>query len=1224
MSQAGADLDQPFDAIVIGTGFGGAVTAARLVEAGLRVCVLERGRKYEGNDFPSFPDAEMLLDIDGGSKPKGAAPDLTRWLWSVDQGIYDVRDLDDVVSVQAAGYGGGSLIYANVHLRAPNEVFDQGWPAVYRRETLDPYYDRVAYMLDVRPMPKGEALGLSDGRSLRKSDQMKRLGGSDGPPGLVHAIDPPLAVTFDVEGQRNAKDERFWTDGERPQKPCDMRGQCWLGCRQGAKNSLDFNYLRLVEMAEKFGGSADIRLGAEVTKIERIEADDGKVSYAVHYRDHLTPSKEGRPGVSAACKTFKADYVFLAAGAVNTTELLMRSKDKLRPGGGKGRDAELSPALGSRYFPNADSLAAVFDCDQPQHADHGPTITSALLYQKPRTVEGAANGEVRNNEVADDDAANNGVNNGEKFLWAIDFRPTSLVADAAIKALQPGAAVHLGRIENRQPQRDSEFARLVDPPIFDVGSFAERRGVAMLVVEAAPKADHDDCRTLSVQTKEQGWLRFGVILGKARKFEDWFLVEDGGYPTDIEPLLGIFRSPLWLRRNRFIEPFKTRSQIATDHDRDRWRHIEEQGPLHFPLATAMEALLGTPRRTTAMSMKGGEASKIHAGGFPASPLDIPPDKMLPEWFRDALASDRTELAKAAAPIVGRMLEDVLDDVAERLVDRFEDMNLAANFTDDVADAIGTVPRPRQADLIRGMLRQTIQLLWGSEVALAERVNQLLIDKIPKDAYSLANALSPFVGWLLNYREGNGKTALLLAMGRDQYRGRLAIDPERDRLTATLPRPSAPGARAAQERVLRDIARTWKGELRTNPAWTGLNRRVTVHSQGGCPMCVCKSGENADHNTLDADACVCMGVTRPNGEVIGSPGLYVMDAAAFPTAVGVNPSATIAAVAEYKVEQFIKNELCDERHMTWTAKTSPKLEALDRWLGALELEHGDEHVLDPLARIGGEESASPRSASIGLSFEETMSGLVEDLHIDRSGRLDGKPSCLIDWEGLADLENQTVSFERSEEKGLDQNNLLTLKLKASIDDLDRFFRSQRQGLAMRIGLSGDVHLKDEGAYHVDPSKSYLQIFAKPPSDGAFGDQRRRFFRYRIVASPICPCWGLESEIWIEGVKLLSNDPRFDVWQDLSTLYIDVFDQEPKADEPLEPRIRGILRLAPLDFFEKQLQSISITPKDSDPARKSWAYGGFIRYFTDELASIYVERRGLIKAMVTNLLNPSRGG
>ncbi|NJO37094.1 MAG: NAD(P)-binding protein [Rhizobiales bacterium] len=79
---AKANGDGPYDAIVIGTGFAGAVTAARLVQARQKICVLERGRKYEGNDFPMYPDAEALLDMDGGTKPSGAAPDLARWLWS--------------------------------------------------------------------------------------------------------------------------------------------------------------------------------------------------------------------------------------------------------------------------------------------------------------------------------------------------------------------------------------------------------------------------------------------------------------------------------------------------------------------------------------------------------------------------------------------------------------------------------------------------------------------------------------------------------------------------------------------------------------------------------------------------------------------------------------------------------------------------------------------------------------------------------------------------------------------------------------------------------------------------------------------------------------------------------------------------------------------------------------------------------------------------------------
>src|SRR5688500_19208528 len=101
---------EAFDAIVIGTGFGGAVTACRLVEAGFNVCVLERGRRYMAADFPTYPVQALFGSTEHGEKTFTPAPDFSRWLWTRDDGIYDVRDLDHVVAVQAAGYGGGALI----------------------------------------------------------------------------------------------------------------------------------------------------------------------------------------------------------------------------------------------------------------------------------------------------------------------------------------------------------------------------------------------------------------------------------------------------------------------------------------------------------------------------------------------------------------------------------------------------------------------------------------------------------------------------------------------------------------------------------------------------------------------------------------------------------------------------------------------------------------------------------------------------------------------------------------------------------------------------------------------------------------------------------------------------------------------------------------------------------------------------------------------------------
>src|SRR5258708_24142619 len=114
--------------IVVGTGFGGAVAACRLAQAGYDVLVLERGRRYERHDFPALPVRPALL------------PDLKRWTWHPDQGLWDILDLEELVSVQAAGYGGGSLIYANVQLRPPDQVFDTASPARYPRPAPPPPY----------------------------------------------------------------------------------------------------------------------------------------------------------------------------------------------------------------------------------------------------------------------------------------------------------------------------------------------------------------------------------------------------------------------------------------------------------------------------------------------------------------------------------------------------------------------------------------------------------------------------------------------------------------------------------------------------------------------------------------------------------------------------------------------------------------------------------------------------------------------------------------------------------------------------------------------------------------------------------------------------------------------------------------------------------------------------------------------------------------------------
>ena len=178
-ARAGAeylDRDQ-FEALVIGSGFGGAVTVCRLAQAGVDVAVVERGRRWPPGSFP-----RDLSRLDDG------------WLWLCNQGLYDARPLNDILAVQAAGWGGGSLVYANVAMRPPQEVFDRSWPQPYSRAALEPYYDLVAHMLDVRPVTTDRRTGQLPPKTRLMARAAALLGQSDG---FFH---PNLAVRFEDEG----------------------------------------------------------------------------------------------------------------------------------------------------------------------------------------------------------------------------------------------------------------------------------------------------------------------------------------------------------------------------------------------------------------------------------------------------------------------------------------------------------------------------------------------------------------------------------------------------------------------------------------------------------------------------------------------------------------------------------------------------------------------------------------------------------------------------------------------------------------------------------------------------------------------------------------------------------------------------------------------------------------------------------------------------------------
>ncbi len=317
-----------YDAVVIGSGFGGAVAACRLAQAGLSVCIVERGKDYRKQPYPR----NYQNPLDG-------------WLYQADRGLYDVHATSEMVAVQGAGYGGGSLVYANVQMRPPHDVFAQGWPQGYSRATLDPYYDLVAHMLEVRPLPKAQ---WSDSP---KTPFMYSLAKQLGREAQLYA--PNLAVRF--HGSR----ETFAPNRHGAlQRACRHCAECDAGCPYGAKNTLDANYLHVAE-----AHGAEPMTECEVTKIAPVLE-----GYRVTYRcaDGSDRAVDGRS-------------VFLCAGAVHSTELLLRCRDQYQT------LPKLSGRLGERYSGNGDFLAFVFDPqlngDQVDPA-RGPVITTSMLYDQ--------------------------------------------------------------------------------------------------------------------------------------------------------------------------------------------------------------------------------------------------------------------------------------------------------------------------------------------------------------------------------------------------------------------------------------------------------------------------------------------------------------------------------------------------------------------------------------------------------------------------------------------------------------------------------------------------------------------------------------------------------------------------------------------------------------------------------------------------------------------------
>jgi cholesterol oxidase len=327
---------RPPDAIVVGSGFGGAVSACRLAESGRRVLVLERGPRRSGADFPRLPDA-------GPSD----------WLWTTRwNGLFDFRVFGRIATLSAAGLGGGSHVYANVLIRAPAISFRAGWPAGFSATTLAPHYARVERMLGARPFP--ETLRVPKQTAFQQAARTANaimfhpnlaVYFGDGPEPVAPALDAAPVYVQDPHGLGIAVQ----------QAPCRHCGECDLGCRYASKNTLDLNYLAVAEQ----------RHGAEIRPLCEVYALAHEANgYRVYYRDRSSGERTSA----------WAPLVVLAAGTVNTTELLLRSREEY------GLMPKLSRTLGQHFSGNGDFFGAALDTSEPLHPWVGPVITTAIQY----------------------------------------------------------------------------------------------------------------------------------------------------------------------------------------------------------------------------------------------------------------------------------------------------------------------------------------------------------------------------------------------------------------------------------------------------------------------------------------------------------------------------------------------------------------------------------------------------------------------------------------------------------------------------------------------------------------------------------------------------------------------------------------------------------------------------------------------------------------------------
>ncbi|WP_247535928.1 GMC family oxidoreductase [Ralstonia pseudosolanacearum] len=340
-------ISYDFDYIVIGSGFGGSVSACRLTEKGYSVGVMEMGKRWEAKDFPK------------------SNWDARRWMWLPGMkmhGFYNMRLFRHVMVLSGKAVGGGSITYANALLVPPDQVWDEGsWADLQDWKNIMPRYYAMAERM----------LGVTENKLLGEADlRLKKMAELHGVANTFHS--GRVATFFAPNGEPGGKtypDPYF--DGDGPERgTCVGCGGCMVGCKHNAKNTLDKNYLYF---AEKRG--AQVFAETKVVDVRPLNGkEDGSEGYEIF-------TERSTAWFNRQQRSFRCRGLVFAASSLGTMELLFRLKQR-------GSLPRISNDLGKRVRTNAESLVGVRFPAKDKSMSHG-VAGGAGVYIDERTHIGA-------------------------------------------------------------------------------------------------------------------------------------------------------------------------------------------------------------------------------------------------------------------------------------------------------------------------------------------------------------------------------------------------------------------------------------------------------------------------------------------------------------------------------------------------------------------------------------------------------------------------------------------------------------------------------------------------------------------------------------------------------------------------------------------------------------------------------------------------------------------